>query len=130
MSQHIPALTGVRGVAAVWVVLLHLSQSLKGTIGLTETAPLIQSGFLGVDLFFILSGAVMYHVHGADFLQYRIKSHWAFLKLRFARVYPLHAFCLFAVALAIYLLPDFTVSYRPGTFSFSNFVATLLLVSN
>ena len=130
MSQHIPALTGVRGVAAVWVVLLHLSQSLRSTIGFNEAAPFIQSGFLGVDLFFILSGAVMYHVHAADFPQYRIKSHLAFLRLRFARVYPLHAFCLFAFALIIYLLPDFTAPYRPGTFSFSNFAATLLLVNN
>lgn len=130
MSQHIPALTGIRGVAAVWVVVLHLSQSLKASIGFNDTAPFIQSGFLGVDLFFILSGAVMYHVHAADFPQYRIKSHLTFLKLRFARVYPLHAFCLFAFALAIHLLPDFSAPYRPGTFSFSNFAATLLLVNN
>ena len=83
-----------------------------------------------MDLFFILSGAVMYHVHAADFTHYSVKSHLAFLKLRFARVYPLHAFCLFAFAGLVYSLPEFTTPYRAGTFSFSNFVTTLLLVNN
>lgn len=130
MSQHIPALTGIRGVAAVWVVLFHLSQSLQGGLGFGDTAPFIQTGFLGVDLFFILSGAVMYHVHCSDFPRYSFQSHLAFLKLRFARVYPLHAFCLIAFAVAVCFLPDFAKPYRPDAFSFSNFMATLLLVNN
>lgn len=72
----------------------------------------------------------MYHVHAADFTHYSLKSHLAFLKLRFARVYPLHAFCLLAFASLVYSLPDFMTPYRAGTFSFSNFMATLLLVNN
>lgn len=130
MSQNIPALTGIRGVAAVWVVLFHLSESLKGALGLQESAPFVITGFLGVDLFFMLSGAVMYHVHGADFTRYSVRSHLAFLKLRFARIYPLHAFCLLAFAILVYFLPQFTAPYRPGTFSLANFTATLLLVNN
>jgi peptidoglycan/LPS O-acetylase OafA/YrhL len=130
MSKHIPGLTGVRGIAAVWVVLYHLSENFRGTWGLSETAPFIRTGFLGVDLFFILSGAVMFHVHGNDFARYSIQSHLSFLKLRFARVYPLHAFCLLAFATIVCSLPDFTQPYRPGAFSLSGFLASLLLVNN
>ena len=132
MSQQIPALTGVRGIAAIWVVLFHLSesQSFRGALGLHESAPFVVTGFLGVDLFFILSGAVLYHVHASDFVQYGVKEHLKFLRLRFARVYPLHAFCLVAFAAAVYFLPGFTAPYRPGAFSLPNFLSTLFLVNN
>ena len=72
----------------------------------------------------------MYHVHASDFIRYSLKSHLRFLKLRLARVYPLHAFCLLALAVIVYSLPEFTAPYRHNAFSLSNFVATLLLINN
>ena len=123
-------MTGIRGVAAIWVVLFHLSQSLHGTLGISESAPFILTGFLGVDLFFFLSGAVMYHVHANDFLNYRISTHLHFLKLRLARIYPLHLFCLFFLAIAVITLPDFASSYRAEGFSFKNFLISALLVNH
>ena len=66
--RKIPALTGIRGYAAIWVVLFH-------TIGLGKEAklpafqsplPVIRSGFLGVDLFFILSGFVLMLTYGSS----------------------------------------------------------------
>jgi peptidoglycan/LPS O-acetylase OafA/YrhL len=130
ISRIIPAFTGVRGFASVWVVLFHLSQSFKGLLGLHESAPFVVTGFLGVDLFFILSGAVLYHVHASDFIQYSVKAHLQFLRLRLARVYPLHLFCLLTFAVIIFILPGFIRTYHPGSFSFFNFLSTLLMINN
>ena len=130
ISRNIPAFTGVRGFASVWVVLFHLSESFKGLLGLHESAPFVVTGFLGVDLFFILSGAVLYHVHAADFIQYSVKAHLKFLRLRLARVYPLHVFCLLAFAAVVCILPGFTATYHPGRFSLANFLSTLLMINN
>lgn len=55
----IPGLTGLRGVAAVWVVLYHF---LAGS-----GIPVLNAGYLGVDIFFILSGFVLSHVYAANF---------------------------------------------------------------
>jgi peptidoglycan/LPS O-acetylase OafA/YrhL len=114
----------------VWVVLFHLSQSFKGLLGLHESAPFVVTGFLGVDLFFILSGAVLYHVHAEDFLQYTVKAHLKFLRLRLARVYPLHVFLLLAFAAVVCILPSFTTTYHAGGFSLLNFLSTLLMINN
>jgi peptidoglycan/LPS O-acetylase OafA/YrhL len=48
---HVPALDGVRGVAVLLVVGLHLGFLLRPSFG-----GLFPGGFLGVDLFFVLSG--------------------------------------------------------------------------
>jgi peptidoglycan/LPS O-acetylase OafA/YrhL len=94
--SHKPAtilpLTGIRGLAAFAVVLYHLpSMGLNGPALYGKLAPLIDNGWLGVDLFFILSGLVLSLVHQQDFAQTiawpAVKRFW---QLRFARVYPLH----------------------------------------
>jgi peptidoglycan/LPS O-acetylase OafA/YrhL len=48
---HIPALDGLRGVAVLVVMAYHFSLGHLGTVG-----PLFGSGWIGVDLFFVLSG--------------------------------------------------------------------------
>ncbi len=60
-TGEIKALTGLRIVAAMWVVLFHFrpliweaSPRLKD-----DLAPLLNAGAQGVDLFFILSGFVL-----------------------------------------------------------------------
>lgn len=59
---YLPCLTGLRGVAAGWVVLLHLwllaEAPRVAPLGLDLT-PLFASGGLGVDLFFVLSGFLL-----------------------------------------------------------------------
>ncbi len=57
IGKHIPALDGIRGCAAVLVVLSHLAR-----VGLTDTAPQF-SGPAGVLLFFVLSGFLMGHLY-------------------------------------------------------------------
>ena len=91
----LPALTGVRAVAALWVVLFHYREDLLALA--PSLAPLdtfMRAGYLGVDLFFPLSGFVLAYTY-ADRLR---SSSWRgcadFVRNRFARVWPVHVLTL------------------------------------
>jgi len=103
-------LTGLRGVAAVLVVLHHASLHFGGGTDLPVVGGLLRKGYLGVDLFFVLSGFVMSMVYGRWFAgkdvparpgagRRRAVAVAVFLVRRGARLWPLHAAVL-AVAVA------------------------------
>ena len=100
----IRALTGLRIVAALWVVLFHYrpliweaSPRLKD-----DLAPLFDAGAQGVDLFFILSGFVLTW----NYLD-RMGPRWSaratlhFLWLRLSRVWPVYLVTMHLAALWI-----------------------------
>lgn len=102
--RHLDALTGIRGIAAWGVVFYHIRLSLTGLLP-GWMIGVLGKGYLAVDLFFILSGFVIWYNY-ADKLR---RGGWAearlFLWRRFARVWPLHAAVLCAfVGLAALLL--------------------------
>ncbi len=90
--DYFPCLTGLRGIAAGWVMLFHLWM-LAGSprllpFGVDVTA-LFSCGFLGVDLFFVLSGFLL----GLPFLRWAqgrrdFPGLWQFWKRRCLRVLP------------------------------------------
>jgi peptidoglycan/LPS O-acetylase OafA/YrhL len=87
-SSEIKALTGLRGVAALYVVAFHyldgLSLSNPGTTFLAH-------GYLAVDLFFVLSGFVMALSYSRMFRTgFSLRTYWKFLGRRIARIYPLY----------------------------------------
>ena len=90
------ALTGLRGLAAGYVVLYHMLQDIPGE-GIAAT--LIRHGYIAVDLFFVLSGFVMATVHGRD--AFDIAGYGLFLRKRLARIYPLYAAVTAATLLLI-----------------------------
>lgn len=88
-TDEIPALTGVRGVAACLVALYHAFHPLMpaGSVVLR----LFGRGYLYVDLFFVLSGYVMALNYGAMFSErVRRTDIVSFFWKRFARIYPLY----------------------------------------
>ena len=95
---QIPALTSLRFVAAMLVVLLHYRERM-GMDWLAESA-LFTRGYLAVDFFFVLSGFVLAHVYLNRLREGRY-SHISFVERRLARIWPLHVATL-AVVLAIY----------------------------
>lgn len=89
----IRALTGLRIVAALWVVLFHFRPLIWQASPRLEDdlAPLLDAGAQGVDLFFILSGFVLTW----NYLD-RMGPRWSmrasvhFLWLRLSRVWPIY----------------------------------------
>jgi peptidoglycan/LPS O-acetylase OafA/YrhL len=92
---HLPALTGVRAFAALLVLALHGSQNFPNPP--VNGFALVQHGYLGVDLFFILSGFIIAHVYGRHIVPLRIEHLQIFLWHRFIRLYPAHATVLIAL---------------------------------
>ncbi|MER8588740.1 acyltransferase [Mesorhizobium sp. M1338] len=89
-TTHFDALHGLRGIAAVLVMLGHFTEF---TGRRYDLAP---SGFLAVDLFFLLSGFVIAHAYDDKFR--KGMSFWKFAEIRLLRLYPLY---FAAVGLAV-----------------------------
>jgi peptidoglycan/LPS O-acetylase OafA/YrhL len=101
---YLAALTPLRGIAALLVVVFHAGIFI-GPLADPAATGLIGRGWLWVDFFFVLSGFILTHVYGGYF---REKVTWPsykkYLRARFARVYPLHLVTLgAAVVLAVLL---------------------------
>ncbi|CAM3129942.1 acyltransferase [Mycobacterium intermedium] len=100
----IKALTGLRIIAAVWVVMFHFRPMLSDiSPDFRENfAPLLDCGAQGVDLFFILSGFVLTW----NYLErmgptWSLRAHLHFLWLRLARVWPVYLVTLHLAAVLV-----------------------------
>jgi peptidoglycan/LPS O-acetylase OafA/YrhL len=92
-TSRIASLDGLRGIAAVGVMIFHFNYFFLPQAALTSMLPFMRSildhAYLGVDLFFLMSGFVMAHVYGQK-LSSNWRAHWRdFATVRFARIYPL-----------------------------------------
>ena len=86
MYKKLQSLEMLRAIAALLVVLFHTESIFTTRTGTTPFAGLFVSGFRGVDLFFVLSGFIIAHVHASD-----IGCPWRlgdYLFNRAARIYP------------------------------------------
>lgn len=96
--EEIRPLTGVRGVAALWVLFLHYSQELRALFPeVGAMAWLYGRGHLGVDVFFVLSGFIISYVYQAERFRLTGATYLKFLWYRFARIYPNHLATLLAL---------------------------------
>ncbi len=100
---YLAALTPLRGIAALLVVVFHAGIFIGPIVDPTTTR-LISSGWLWVDFFFVLSGFILTHVYGGFFREnVTWQAYKKYMLSRFARVYPLHLATL-AVAVALIVL--------------------------
>ncbi|MDP2117816.1 MAG: acyltransferase [Brevundimonas sp.] len=86
------ALTGLRFLAALWVVLYTAWPHLD----VSWVPVAVTRGYLGVETFFILSGFILSHVYLEAAGEKRFR-YGGFLWARMARVYPLHLVTLFGM---------------------------------
>ena len=125
---QLDALTGARGIAAWYVVFYHIREAFGPEVPSVIIA-FFAKGYLAVDLFFILSGFVMWLTYGAKFERDGVRAAPDFLWRRVARIMPLHLFVLggmaaFAVLLAIMGKAD------AARFSFAELPLHVLLIQN
>jgi len=82
---HIPALDGIRGLAVLMVLVFHFAK-------LAPRNPILDSGWVGVDLFFALSGflitGILLDTRGSEFY---LRNFWI---RRALRIFPLYYFLL------------------------------------
>ncbi len=136
-KAQITSLTGMRGIAAVGVLLHHIIIYLMPAAGIAVGAhtQFFRNGYLWVDFFFILSGFLLAVLYLQDFSERlqdfseRKKRFFDFMVFRFARIYPLHVFVLMlfvAVQLAYVMVGD--ADAFTGKFTFQDMVKHLLLL--
>jgi peptidoglycan/LPS O-acetylase OafA/YrhL len=87
-KAQLPALTGVRALAAFMVLTLHAGQNFPNWL---INGAASNRGYLGVDLFFLLSGFIIAHVYVCDLVPLRAHAWRVFLWHRFVRLFPAHA---------------------------------------
>ncbi|MCV0414614.1 MAG: acyltransferase [Brevundimonas sp.] len=116
-------ITALRFAAALWVAVYAFWENLAG-VGLPG---LVAKGYLGVELFFVLSGFILSHVYLAQAGEKRF-SYGRFLWARVARVYPLHIATLLGVGLLAGAAIVAGMSVDSNVLSWSSLPANLLMV--
>ena len=104
MRERFTTLDGLRGVAAICVVMFHR----KTWFGVVSPS----NGYMAVDLFFALSGFVIAASYEHRF-NYRM-TPWEFVKARFIRFYPLYflGFSCSVILLVTQLFLDSRISQQ------------------
>jgi peptidoglycan/LPS O-acetylase OafA/YrhL len=82
-KKHYEILDGLRGIAAIMVVMLHILEIFSGG---DHTKLMINHGYLAVDFFFLLSGFVIAHAYDDRWNKMTIGQ---FFKRRLIRLHPL-----------------------------------------
>ncbi len=82
-KSHYKILDGLRGVAAIMVISMHIMEAFAGG---DATKMFINHGYLAVDFFFLLSGFVIAHAYDDRWGNMTITD---FFKRRFIRLHPM-----------------------------------------
>jgi peptidoglycan/LPS O-acetylase OafA/YrhL len=126
---RVAALTRLRLLFIGWVVIYHLELALGALRGVPVAEAVIRKGWLGVDGFFLLSGFALwlgYHRRPPSGL----RGYAWFLGRRLAKLYPLHALALLALAALVGLaaLTGLRVN-DPARFGMRDFWLQALLIN-
>src|ERR1700722_3197255 len=112
------ALDGLRGVAAISIVVFHYSQNLGWE--------LLPNAYLAVDFFFMLSGFVIAHAYEA-----RLRSGQTvaeFMQRRLIRLYPLYWLGTTLPIILIAVAAWFGESHPAGTLTAASYFLGLLFL--
>jgi peptidoglycan/LPS O-acetylase OafA/YrhL len=124
-APELPALTSLRGIAALVVVLFHTSFLAFHYAG-GDPPWIFRRGYLAVDLFFLLSGFILTHVYGRRLAE---KKSWRiigkFFWTRFSRIYPAS---LFTTAIFVLQYVTGRLPFPSGVSFKAQLIAALLLM--
>jgi peptidoglycan/LPS O-acetylase OafA/YrhL len=88
-SERLATINGLRGIAILLVIYYHL---LAGTLSPDTPvllSPFLTNGWSGVNLFFLLSGFVLFLPYAANDTPLSAGDQWTFYRRRFRRLMPL-----------------------------------------
>ena len=108
--RNLDSLQVLRGWAALVVVLVHVGVQVEGRYGVWPLPRWTLAGSIGVDVFFCLSGFIMYYTSRADF---GAAGAWrSFLVRRLLRIYPIY-WAIAAATLAVGAWPGSHLNIWP-----------------
>jgi len=127
---RLQALTGIRGVAAWWVVVYHVHGEMTVAFGPLATE-IAAWGFVAVDFFFQLSGFIIALNYFDRVPPGSAKAWRTYLMARFSRVYPMHALILLAyLANPLVILCCSSEKYLGARYDINYYVMSIFLVQN
>jgi peptidoglycan/LPS O-acetylase OafA/YrhL len=103
---EIRALTSLRGVAAMAVVMQHFSTTVQSHTAVPIPS-LVPHGYVAVDLFFVLSGFIISFTYFDDFFHRSFRATPKFILKRLGRLFPLNLFAVAGVVLVAGILTRF-----------------------
>jgi peptidoglycan/LPS O-acetylase OafA/YrhL len=126
--SDLPALTGIRGLAAWFVVLYHIRVGAVAYLP-EEASFVLSKGYLAVDLFFMLSGFVLWLNYSDRLRRDGFEAVPKYLARRVARIWPLHVFIL-ALTVAYAFLVASTGDLNSAHYPWAELPLHLLLIHN
>lgn len=112
-TNRFKELDALRGIAALMVVLFHF------TMGKPQANLGFRYGTTGVDLFFIISGFVIFMSIS------KVKSSSEFIINRISRLYPTYWFCV-TLAFCIRVIASL-IGYKPNSFTFIQYLGNMTM---
>ena len=109
MKPHYPILDGLRGTAAIMVVIYHLFEAYFPVVGHHPTP----HGYLAVDFFYLLSGFVVGYAYDDRWGKMSIKE---FFKIRLIRLHPLVILGVLIGAIGFWFDPFTNLGHQVGIF--------------
>lgn len=101
MNKTLPYLQIARGIAALAVVFHHISAGETFYFGTCSFSGIFTPGWCAVDFFFVLSGFIIFYIHGKDLGQ---RPRWrGYMKKRLVRIYPIYWFLAFISLTMIFI---------------------------
>lgn len=95
--KNILELTGLRGLAALFIIINHLQLVFPAIRSMSWIRPFQSSAYCGMSLFFILSGFVINYNYADKLHKDTSNGIINFLIARFARLYPLYFVFIFSI---------------------------------
>ena len=107
-------LQSLRGISVVAVMLHHLTSANDAYFKNNGSVNFLYFGHCGVDIFFVISGFIMYHLYHRDWS--RPEQFTSFIIRRFTRIYPIYWIITTAVLALALLLPGALKEYKLNPF--------------
>ncbi len=123
MKSKIYNIQALRGIAVLLVVLYHiLPVEKKYNSEFIIVPEVFKLGTIGVDIFFIISGFIMFVV--TENYHKSVKKYFKFMYSRLSRIYPLYWFFSLLILPVLFLKPEWVNSSQDGDV---NLISSFLL---